>query len=371
MKICTHKRRTQIFLVSILLAFSSTTNIAIAQTASPGVTLYGLVSVGVGFIKGNDRSKVGFMEGYGRSPRWGLRMSEDLGSGLKAGAVLESGFRMSTGVSSQGGRLFGRQAYLSLSSEQYGEIRMGRQVALHSVTSAYMNSTASATVIGPTYPYTTSSGLLFHVVEAPRLDNTLQLISPRFYGLQTQFMYGFTGENNEDLYRGIRLHYLDGPIDVSATFESSSVRNPAVQINGKSSANKLIAFGGSCDFAVMKLFAGYQQIKDMAAASAGRGSRIGPFTLAQPGGFIIKEFRAFTAGASIPVDAFTYATTFTRTRYRNAVGQSLDISRYGVAVMYRLSRRTEAYTALAFTGGDLKSVIYEKRLGELGLRHRF
>src|SRR5689334_4420243 len=66
----------------------------------------------------------------GLSPsRWGLRGSEDLGSGLKAAFVLESGFSPDTGVSLQGGRLFGRQAFVSLASAGAGEIRLGRQYA--------------------------------------------------------------------------------------------------------------------------------------------------------------------------------------------------------------------------------------------------
>ncbi|MGH8856299.1 MAG: porin, partial [Telluria sp.] len=42
--------------------------------------------------------------------RWGLRGVEDLGGGLKAIFLLESGFNLDTGTTGQGGRLFGRGA---------------------------------------------------------------------------------------------------------------------------------------------------------------------------------------------------------------------------------------------------------------------
>ncbi|PMY01052.1 porin, partial [Pseudomonas sp. GW460-13] len=59
--------------------------------------------------------------------RWGLRGVEDLGSGLKALFVLESGFGLDDGKSQQGGRLFGRQAYVGLESDQVGRVTFGRQ----------------------------------------------------------------------------------------------------------------------------------------------------------------------------------------------------------------------------------------------------
>ena len=58
--------------------------------------------------------------------RWGLRGVEDLGSGMKAVYVLESGFDLDSGVSSQGGRLFGRQAFAGI-DHKWGRLTLGRQ----------------------------------------------------------------------------------------------------------------------------------------------------------------------------------------------------------------------------------------------------
>ena len=60
------------------------------------------------------------------SNRWGLRGVEDIGCGLKSLFVLESGFAMDTGTLQQGGRLFGRQAFVGLQGN-WGKITLGRQ----------------------------------------------------------------------------------------------------------------------------------------------------------------------------------------------------------------------------------------------------
>jgi len=374
-----NKRCAQVLLVSAILASSGMSGVATAQMPT-GVTLYGVLDIGVGFIRGNDRKRTGMMEGsiYGPGSRWGLRVTEDLGGGLKAGAVLESGFFVTTGAPAQGGRLFGRQVFLTLSSEQYGEIRMGRQYAFHETNMAEMNSTANTLVLNPAHPYSHNSGgggFFGHMIDAPRLDNTVQLISPRFYGMQMHAMYGFSGNGGattlQDIYRGIRLNYHDGPLNISATVENNSAR---VTLPGKSSTvNKLLMLGGSYDFTVLRLFAGYQRAKDLQGRTLPNAdSRIGVFTTNIPGltgG--VKDLRAFTTGASIPVGPVTYAVTLTHTRFKDPNGKSLDIGRYGAAATYNLSRRTAVYTAFAFSGGDLKSVVNERRLGQIGMTHRF
>ncbi|WP_048991913.1 porin, partial [Burkholderia cenocepacia] len=54
------------------------------------------------------------------------RGTEDLGGGLKAIFTLENGFDVNSGKLGQGGLMFGRQAYVGLSS-QYGTVTLGRQ----------------------------------------------------------------------------------------------------------------------------------------------------------------------------------------------------------------------------------------------------
>jgi Outer membrane protein (porin) len=111
--------------------------------AQSSVTLYGVVDANVEYVThvgsvpaaanqydpglGNRvyRLNSGGLSGS----RWGIRGAEDLGSGLKAMFVLESGFGLDSGVLQQGGRLFGRQAFVGLQKASIGQVSFGRQYA--------------------------------------------------------------------------------------------------------------------------------------------------------------------------------------------------------------------------------------------------
>src|SRR5205823_4576543 len=113
-----------------LVALGSLAGAAAAQSS---VTLYGLVDLGVLYVHSGTKSPLGgqntvrLWDGtqFGPGSRWGIRATEDLGGGLAANVVLEGGFFTDTGTLAQGGRGFGRQAFVALSSSSLGELRMG------------------------------------------------------------------------------------------------------------------------------------------------------------------------------------------------------------------------------------------------------
>ncbi|WP_322049229.1 porin [Paraburkholderia sp. J67] len=113
--------------------------------AQSSVTLYGIVDTGVEYYNhaSNGGSFVGMPTLTGEVPsRFGLRGNEDLGNGYKAFFVLENGFAMNSGALNYGGRLFGRQANLGISSP-YGALTLGRQMNMS------MYVLLNADVIGP------------------------------------------------------------------------------------------------------------------------------------------------------------------------------------------------------------------------------
>ncbi|NOV24310.1 porin [Cupriavidus necator] len=101
--------------------------------AAQSVTVYGVIDTGVEYL--NHVGAAG--QTLVRQPslaatvpsRWGLRGSEDLGNGLKSVFVLESGFAPDSGVSNQGARLFGRQAFVGVSGP-WGQVGFGRQYTM-------------------------------------------------------------------------------------------------------------------------------------------------------------------------------------------------------------------------------------------------
>lgn len=93
-----------------------------AAMAQSSVTLYGRINTTVERQKVGDLSKTVMQD---NNSRWGIRGTEDLGGGLKAGFILESGFSGDTGTGAGGGGMtFGRQSELNLSGN-FGMLRLG------------------------------------------------------------------------------------------------------------------------------------------------------------------------------------------------------------------------------------------------------
>ncbi|MFJ1252359.1 porin [Cupriavidus sp. CuC1] len=103
----------------------------VAAQAQSSVTLYGVVDDGIEYINhlprsgGGSGTAVRMSAGNQSTSRWGLRGREDLGTGLAAVFQLENGFDADTGLANQGGRMFGRQAYVGLTN-RYGTLSLGR-----------------------------------------------------------------------------------------------------------------------------------------------------------------------------------------------------------------------------------------------------
>ena len=85
-----------------------------AAHAQSNVTIYGLFDVGVQLEDASNGKTVKVVSGGRSGSRLGFRGSEDLGGGLSAIWVGESGLNLDTGGLGQGGRFFGRQVYVGL-----------------------------------------------------------------------------------------------------------------------------------------------------------------------------------------------------------------------------------------------------------------
>ncbi|MEM5429242.1 porin [Cupriavidus oxalaticus] len=104
--------------------------------AATGVTLYGVIDAPIEYVNrvatsaaspNTGGSRVGMPSVGGLSAsRWGMRGTEDLGSGLQAIFVLEGAFMPDSGAPSSSG-LFGRVAMVGLKKSELGQITLGRQ----------------------------------------------------------------------------------------------------------------------------------------------------------------------------------------------------------------------------------------------------
>ncbi|WP_395704220.1 porin [Aquabacterium sp.] len=148
------------FIAALLAAASATAH---AQTA----TVYGLLDSGIEHLDrvgadGRSLTRVPGLSGSVPS-RLGFRGSEDLGGGLKADFTLEMGIGVDTGTFNQGGRAFGRQAWVGLSGP-WGALTLGRQYTM------LFYGLLDADVTGPN---TFGSGSLDNYLPNARTDNAL------------------------------------------------------------------------------------------------------------------------------------------------------------------------------------------------------
>lgn len=170
----------------VLPALALAAGFALAQTPAmaQSVTLFGILDTGVEYISHagtNNSSLVRMPANTGSLPsRWGMRGDEDLGGGLHALFMLENGFNVRGGDLNQGGRLFGRQAWVGLSN-QYGTLSIGRQ---YSMTFWVM---ADADILGPDLY---GSGSLDSYIPNARSDNTVAYKGV-FQGLTVGATYSF------------------------------------------------------------------------------------------------------------------------------------------------------------------------------------
>jgi predicted porin len=106
------------------------------------VTLYGLIDQGVQFLNNvavGKKTSNNYKVGSGTATSYfGFRGTEDLGGGTRAIFDLQGGFAPNTGTSNQGGRLFGRQAYVGLDGK-YGRLTLGRQYTMRFFATSPIN----------------------------------------------------------------------------------------------------------------------------------------------------------------------------------------------------------------------------------------
>ncbi|WP_347555724.1 porin [Robbsia sp. KACC 23696] len=204
------------------LAVSAATFSGMAQAQS-SVTLYGLIDVGLDYSS-DERTTAGgsggrsfFLQSGNINPsRWGLRGSEDLGDGLSAIFTLENGFNVGTGQFSNGSDEFGRQAFVGLRSERFGQVTLGRQYDAVSTFVAPMSAAGSFAGNLASHPFDSDN-----MASSTRMNNAVMLRSADFHGFQFGGGYAFSNtasgfrQNNAFTFGG---QYVYAGLSVAAAF---------------------------------------------------------------------------------------------------------------------------------------------------------
>ncbi|AIO33992.1 porin [Burkholderia pseudomultivorans] len=193
-----------------LLALVALGAFAGAAHAQSSVTLYGIIDEGLLFNNNSGGKHLYSMaSGVMQGSRFGLRGTEDLGGGLKAIFTLENGFDVNTGKLGQGSLMFGRQAYVGLSSN-FGTVTLGRQYD------------SVVDFVGPLEAgdqwggyIAAHPGDLDNFNNAYRVNNAIKYTSPTYAGFSFGGLYslgGIAGQFARNQVWSLGAGYNNGPL---------------------------------------------------------------------------------------------------------------------------------------------------------------
>ncbi|WP_233838093.1 porin [Paraburkholderia sp. ZP32-5] len=206
--------------------------------------------------------------------RWGIRGAEDLGSGLKAIFTLESGFNLNSGALAQGGLLFGRQAFVGLSSDEYGTISVGRQ---YDDVVDYIGPLIFAGKMGSIF--SALPGDMNNADSGQRINNAIKYASRNYAGLTFGAMYslgGVAGAGARNQVYSAGIGYAHGPLNLAAAYLRANQPNVSVFSNSATSAGTI---GTATTSVTTPVYSGYMSANSYQVASAGGSYALGPVSL--------------------------------------------------------------------------------------------
>ena len=374
------------------------------------VTLYGVVDYGLQYThvdsdKANTDAVDNFQLSSGNQSgaRFGLKGSEDLGNGVKAGFHLENGFSADTGSLAQNSRLFGREARLFVNGA-FGEVAFGRMGTLGSANGTYgllgNLSPFGASWVGAV-EYST------YYVGGIRADNTVTYKTPTFAGVTVYAQYSFEtntkqeenldateGKASANRYYALGATYKAAGFDLAAVVDSYNWSSTFTKKDADLDDGLSVTLGGSYDFEVAKVFLSGQYFDNMIGndksqpnsdpVDAGKSDSFYSFSSYFDNQNPIEGY-ALQAGVSAPVAGGTamFAVSYTDAEEANSEANQakIEFKRIGTSVgyTYSLSKRTNLYGVAAYYRDSVKNEGHEAGADRdpstvtvyAGIRHTF
>ena len=373
------------------------------------VTLYGVVDEGFLYthkdtdVAGSDAvDKLELKSGIQAGSRWGLKGTEDLGNGLKVGFILESGFNADDGTQSVSGTMFNREASLNVMGP-FGQLSLGKIGAITQGTSSW-GKVGAVSAFGTSYG-AANVGNATNVFAATVgvMDNTIAYQTPKFAGFTVYAQYSMgsskaasqnsegkwtqtmvENESSTDRYYALGATYANGPVNLYFAVDSVNYASyfdktgTTTTPSTKDMDDSLtVAFGGSYDFSVVKVFAGAQYFDEVLVSKVSGLSNVGLDSLGKMKGY------ALQASASAPLAGGTgyFGVGYVDSSEADSVvtGKEFDLKYYVASVGYKydLSKRTNVYGVLSYAKGEHSANFdYSDRKPSMvgfgvGLRHNF
>jgi predicted porin len=353
--------------------------------AQSNVTLYGIVDVSGQWNKkyssttDRQESVWSIDSGYQSGSRFGLRGSESLGGSFSAIFTLEGGFAVDTGESTQGGLLFGRQAWAGLQG-LWGSLVAGR-IATPS------SGTGSFDMFAPVDPFGAGFGVnqlgsTFVAANALREDNAVLYVTPVLGGFKAAAGYSFNRGGTESAPQDsnsnawtMAASFTTGALYAVVTYDVLGYPGAgSVTANAGNPDEKLLQLGATLDLKMVKLHGAWADQSNISAVRAG-------VSVAPPGGLASYDNQAWMAGVSVPLAGgslmasyqYAYGDSVSYTSGNGTAVFEPDYSVWGLAYSYPLSLRTNVYLGYGQVSakGSLSSTQVDRQQSALGLRHRF
>lgn len=326
--------------------------VAGAARAQSSVTLYGLIDEGVMYVNHASASanEIGLSSGNLSGSRWGLKGSEDLGSGLKAIFALESGFNVNTGKLGQSSRMFGRQAYVGLTGDSWGSVTLGRQYdpevdLVQPVTGDNYFASSFAT-----------PGDVDNNDNSARVNNAVKYSSPSYGGLKFEGLYAFSGVAGQTgqgyTYSGA-VSYTTGGLSLAGGYlRMTNDSGDGVARTTWSSATGDSVFDSDIN-------SGYATAKSVGIAQAAARYVAGPVTLGV--GYSNAQYKADASSSFGSTEKYNTAKAFALYQftpsvmagvgyaYTSASGDTdAHYNQVSVGADYLVSKRTDFYMVGAY-----------------------
>ncbi len=365
------------------------------------VTIYGTVDTGLAYthVKANDEdgsNSVNYFKmgsGISGPTRWGIKGGEDLGNGYSVSFDLQSGFNSDDGTLGQGGRLFGREARLTVAGP-VGELSFGRMGSLTSSAGTYDIFMGTADIFDGGWSTESGAiGALNFFYDVVRCDNMLTYATPSLAGFKAYAQYSFKvdgsskvgteGRNSAKRYLGFGATYENGPFAGVMVYD--------MVLNGTEDKyapkdGRAFSVGGSYDFGVAKVFAAYQYGKNQNfAGGINAAYELDDDEDKEKGtayyGTQVKGHN-FHVGVSVPVCSGKLSLAGYYTTVKSVDDSSRTVKTFDVAAtyVYPLSKRTSVYAGIGFAQiKDKLAVESNTRISEknkaldvaIGLSHTF
>ena len=353
-----------------IIALALSALFAVSAFAQSSITLYGVLDEGINYTNNaGDKSAYQLESGYAQGSRWGLKGSEDLGGGLKAIFDLENGFDINSGALGQGGRMFGRQAFVGLTSSNYGTVSVGRQY--DSLVDYLAQTTANGNWGGYllSHPYDNDN-----TDNSFRVNNTVKYTSPDFSGLQFGGTYSFSNDTNFANNRQYSLggQYTNGGLVVAGAYLQAN--NPGSTSGGAIATDdanfvseRLRIFGGGINYTFGAATVGFAYTNTNVGqpAAIDTSAYVGSITPPNGGTLTALKFQNFEVNGKYQfTSAFFVGVQYVYTAATMDATSGNENPKYhtfGLMADYNLSKRTDFYFQAAYqkVAGDKTDTVLD------------